>query len=152
MVHRWYRHLDVPTALRRLDAVGFGGHWALIAVVDGDPAPALVPSVAGALQGVPEVTAAGRQLAVPLGGLVASAPAMVVFTGFDEVWLLARRPGAPAPAGVGITSERAFDGVPHDLARWMAGAGCVAGLGDGIGLNAFGAAGVHDALGAAAEG
>jgi hypothetical protein len=58
------------------------------------------------------------------------------FTGFDEIWLFADPPLLSKPETIRITSDAPLEQRPPDaLIAWMREADCLAGLGDGDGLN-----------------
>ena len=57
------------------------------------------------------------------------------FTGFDEVWLFTEAPASGKPDGLRMTSDQPLVSAPEGLEAWMREVGCIAGLGDGDGLN-----------------
>jgi len=60
-----------------------------------------------------------------------------VFFHFDEVWLCDRPPAQapPAPASIVCPVRLDEEALPRAVAEWMHASGCLAGLGDGDGLN-----------------
>jgi hypothetical protein len=56
--------------------------------------------------------------------------------GFDEVWLFTEKPSEDKPEAIPLTSDVHLQEQPSDaVANWMQRCGCIAGLGDGDGLN-----------------
>jgi len=58
------------------------------------------------------------------------------FNGFDEMWFFHEQPYESKPETIPLTSDVPLQQAPSDiLVSWMRDSGCIAGLGDGIGLN-----------------
>jgi hypothetical protein len=59
-----------------------------------------------------------------------------LFTHFDEVWLFDEAPIEPKPERASLVAPYDLsEEVPTEVADWMWRSGCIAGLGDGVGLN-----------------
>jgi hypothetical protein len=58
------------------------------------------------------------------------------FDGFDELWIFRESPIEGKPEAIPLTSDvRLVHELSEDLRNWMYDNGCIAGLGDGDGLN-----------------
>lgn len=86
---------------------------------------------------LPSCTRLGRGVVLDMDDLAALLGHNNYFTGFDEIWLFPSRPPEQLPGDVLLTSDTRIlrAGASQVLARWMADARCVVGLGDGAGLN-----------------
>jgi len=74
-------------------------------------------------------------VAVTGGGLLRMIDASM-FTGFDAVWLFDRSTPKMPPGNLPLTSDVPLEQPPPpELVEWMRRHGCLAGLGDGDGLN-----------------
>lgn len=60
-----------------------------------------------------------------------------LFTGFDEIWCFHAMPDKPKPQNLSIVGPHDVrsDNIPPEHLKWLDVTGCIAGLGDGIGLN-----------------
>lgn len=125
---------DLPTALRSVPKEL--QLLALVSVLDSTSGVAGLPSF------VPLLTASktpyatvGTDVSVSVVDLIALQQTHEIFTGFDEVWLFASLPSLPKPAHIRLTSDQVLTSAPAGLEDWMLKSDCLAGLGDGDGLN-----------------
>lgn len=135
LLYGWNPLLDVPSALERLAGAELADLVALVSVIDSTPNVADMPSL------VPHLRRTGRSYTVADRDVAVRLPALIelidqdFFFGFEEIWLYSAVPRQGKPAGVRITSDLHLTALPAGLSEWMSGSGCLAGLGDGDGLN-----------------
>lgn len=133
----WVPAVDIATALHRIPAEQLDGCFALISMVDSTPRVRTLQSL------VPLLRSLGHFLQEVDDDVVIEASSLLTlidehefFSGFDEVWIFREIPRSGKPEGVRITSDTPLRATaPPGLARWMRETRCVAGLGDGDGLN-----------------
>jgi hypothetical protein len=132
----WNPDLDIPSALRIVPA-DLRPPCALVTVVDSSSDVRGIASLAPPLE---EMATSYRYveqaLAIPVTVLLRLTHDYDFFQGFDEVWLCDDVPSIVKPTELRLTSDvRLGSEPPPGAAEWMQLCGCVAGLGDGIGLN-----------------
>ena len=132
----WNPDLDIPSALRIVPADLRPTH-ALVTVVDSSANVRGISSVGPLLE---EMNAAheyvGDALAITVSVLLRLSHDYNFFHGFDEVWLCNAVPAVGKPAELRLTSDVQLGAeLPVGAAEWMQASGCIAGLGDGVGLN-----------------
>jgi hypothetical protein len=132
----WNPDLDIPSALRIVPA-DLRPPYALVTVVDSSANVRAISSVGPLLE---EMNATheyvGEGLAIMVSVLLRLSHDYNFFHGFDEVWLCNDVPAVRKPAGLRLTSDVQLGAEPPlGAAEWMQASGCIAGLGDGIGLN-----------------
>jgi hypothetical protein len=133
----WNAALDIPAALSlaRRDCVAES--YVLVSMVDSTPNVGQLPSLIPLLDSL----GANHSLlgsSVIIGGdtLLALVEEHEFFNGFDEIWLFRDTPAVSKPEAIPITSDiRLQQELPEVLVSWMRESGCIAGLGDGDGLN-----------------
>jgi len=137
LLHGWNPDLDIPTAITKVSRDLRDPCLVLIAVLDSTTEVSSLPSLAPFLEQRARWHATvDGDVVVALATLITCLDHPELFAGFDEIWLCDAMPTAGKPAHLGITSDRPLDSEPSpDLARWMRTASCMAGLGDGDGLN-----------------
>ena len=133
----WNPSLCIPLAVQRVDPTLVDAWYALVSVVDSTPHVRQLPSLASLLL---SISADHREVeddvAVPGAVLRSLIDEHHFFPRFDEIYLFPELPTRGKPASITITSDAPFGSrAPSGLAEWMQLAGCIAGLGDGIGLN-----------------
>lgn len=132
----WNPALDIPSALRVVSA-DLRPPYALISVIDSTPKVRTLPTLVPLLRDIGEFhVGVDDDVAIKVPMLLRLAHDYDFLNGFDEVWLCTDLPRAGKPEHLRITSDRPIGpGPPSGIAKWMRETHCVAGLGDGHGLN-----------------
>ncbi len=132
----WTPDLDVPTAIRRLPSEQLRGLLVLVSMIDSTPQVRRLPSL------IPLLKELGAPYTVIDDDVLVDGPTLMVLiderqflTGFDEIWLFAEVPASGKPKDLGITSDAPLSAPSDSLQAWMLDTNCLAGLGDGHGLN-----------------
>lgn len=137
LIYGWTQKLNITVALHRLPHEFVISSSVLVSIIDSTEGVSQLPSL------VPLLLEMGADHSEISGDLVIGGETMLClvddykfFTGFDEVWLFSGSPGSSKPKTVRLTSDIPVGQEPPDvLVRWMETSGCLAGLGDGDGLN-----------------
>ncbi len=133
----WNAELDIPSAVTMVDQKCLAESHALISAVDSSfdvrELLSLIPLLRRLGWHYYEL---GKGVVIP-GGLL---PNLIeehdYFNGFDEIWFFEFAPSEPKPEAVPLTSDIKLKQGPADsVLTWMRSNGCIAGLGDGDGLN-----------------
>jgi hypothetical protein len=133
----WIPNLDVPAAIRRLSSHQIGGLLILVSMIDSTPRVSRLPSLVPLLQ---QLDASYCEID---DDVLIDGPTLMMLIeehqflmGFDEIWLFAEAPTSGKPNELRITSDVRLSSPPPDgLQAWMRDVHCLAGLGDGHGLN-----------------
>ena len=130
----WNSELDIPSALA---AIRPAPHFALVSMLDSTPQVSELPSMVPLLKRLDRWYATiDGDVVVETSTLIALAEEQDLLAGFDEIWLLDVLPAVSKPADVRITSDNPLGAeISVALTEWMLTSGCIAGLGDGDGLN-----------------
>lgn len=127
--------LDVPSALERVPEARLEGVTVLLTTVDSDRNVADLSSVTEVLRDAGATfSRVGSALALPWPSFRALL-ASELLAGFDEVWLCRGDAPATPPPDTKITADKEIAQPSAGLIGWMKESGCLAGLGDGAGLN-----------------
>jgi hypothetical protein len=127
--------LDVPSALARVPETRLERVTVLLTTVDSDRDVADLRSVTDALRDAGATfSRVGSAVALPWPSLRALLAAEL-FSGFDEVSLCRGDAPATPPPAAKITADHEITQLSAELIGWMMASGCLAGLGDGAGLN-----------------
>ena len=135
LLYGWNADLDVLSALDRIASNRLARVTALLSVIDSSP------DVARMISLIPLLERTGRAYTVVDRDVGVELPILLelfeeqFFTGFDEVWLVRGTPRRGKPNGLRITSDLRLTGPREGLSEWMVDSNCLAGLGDGDGLN-----------------
>jgi hypothetical protein len=127
--------LDVPSALERVPETRLESVTLLLTTVDSDRDVADLPSVTGALRDAGATfSRVGSAVALPWPSFRALLAAKLL-SGFDEVWLCRGDPLSTPPPDGRITADHEITQPSANPIGWMKESACLAGLGDGAGLN-----------------
>jgi len=136
-LYGWNPKLDIPSAIDGPEQrKQIAPSHVLVSMVDSTPAVDLSDLV-------PLLQSMGENYDELGSGLVISGEALLslvdehkVFDGFDEIWIFGERPIQDKPDAIRLISDRKLGPEPPGLlVDWMRNNGCIAGLGDGDGLN-----------------
>jgi hypothetical protein len=131
----WNEDLDIPSALALGGDHGIYETVALVSTIDSGRNVAGMPSLIPKLeQGGHPHTLLEEDVAVGMATLLTLIRDDFFF-GFDEIWIFRTTPERATPRDVRLTSDQPLIEVSVALRNWMVESGCVAGLGDGCGLN-----------------
>lgn len=133
----WNAELDIPSAVTMVEQKCLAESHALISAVDSSFRPRELPSL------IPLLARLGWHYYELGGGVVITGELLLnlieehdYFHGFDEIWCFESPPSEPKPEAVPLTSDIKLQREPADsLVKWMRSNSCIAGLGDGDGLN-----------------
>jgi hypothetical protein len=133
----WTPSLDIPTALHAVPSDDAFARYVLVSMIDSTPKVRELLSLVPLLKELGVFYAeVDDDVVIELPTLFALADEHNFLSGFDEVWLCTNVPASGKPTRFRITSDVPFGAEPPaGLAEWMLRSSCVAGLGDGDGLN-----------------
>jgi hypothetical protein len=137
VLYGWNPNLDIPAAV----SVG-GAQWVadtevLISTVDSSSRVTELTSLKPLLDRL-GATHSDLDAGVVIDGetLLTLICGQDFFDGFDELWFFNAMPSEAKPEAVPLTSDVQLTHPPADvLVQWMLDSNCIAGLGDGVGLN-----------------
>ncbi len=133
----WTPGLNIPVAIHRPTHELIARSHVLVSALDSTDEVSTLPSVASFFSRMDlSHDQIGTDLLVSGETLLALIHEPNFFTGFDEIWLFRNPPRQTKPKILRLTSDVPLGDEPSDLlVSWMKGADCLAGLGDGDGLN-----------------
>lgn len=133
----WTPDLDVPSALGRVPPERLCPLHVLVTMIDSTPRVRVLQSFLSILRELgADYVEVDDDVLIDVPTLFALIRDRCFLTGFDEVWLFEDPPKVGKPQYLRMTSDKPLrSGPSHELVTWMRDANCLAGLGDGDGLN-----------------